>query len=83
MQINFNSPKNVVVVSQQTATFSSLTIQRMIDLPAQKKVVVYLQQVNEPITLWEGASYDSIGQWTNTDVANAILALYGATGSFS
>jgi hypothetical protein len=28
------------------------------------------------VDLWEGADYDTIGQWTDTDVTNKLLSLY-------
>ena len=81
MQVNFNGVKTIVTIPQQSATFSSVTVQRLIDLPTQKKVVAYLQGINEPVILWQGSEYDAIGQWTDSNVSDKIISLYGGTAS--
>jgi len=65
----------VVVVPQETVKLSTLTIERTVDLSAEKKVKVFIQELRQPITLWEGEEYDKIGQWTDVDVKDKLLSL--------
>jgi hypothetical protein len=78
MKVEIANPKTMVVVAEQTKTFNSLTIRRMVDFPGQKKVIVHIEEANEPVVLWEGAAYDAIGEWTNADVIAKLNELYAA-----
>lgn len=75
MEVTF-TPKDVVIVAEQKVTLDKLTVNRLVDLPAQKKVVCFVKEINTPIILWEGGAYDSIGQWTDTNVSDRLKALY-------
>jgi len=87
MIITFNTPVNIVLRPQSTIpeiseNISEMKILEMIDNPVDKKVIVRLKGVgnfrfNKYVTLWEGAEYDAIGQWTDTDVANKVKEIYG------
>ena len=81
MVITLNSPHTIVLAEAKTKTITTLTIVRTVDLPQQKIVKAFVQEINTPIVLWEGATYDSIGQWTDTDVEARLEAIYGATAS--
>lgn len=76
MIITLTQPKTITVVPQQTKTISTLTVQRMIDLPAQKIVKVWVKELPEPVVCWSDSAYDTIGQWTNTDVQNRLTELF-------
>lgn len=75
MTITFTSPKTIITVPQATKTLSSLTIIQMVDIPSEKRVVVYIAEIGR-VVLWDSAAYDAIGQWTDTDVINRINELY-------
>jgi len=75
MNITLNTPKEIVVVEQQIKTINQITITRMVDLPLQKKVLVFTNEVGQ-IVLWEGAAYEAIGQWTDQDVIARLNELY-------
>jgi hypothetical protein len=76
--ITLTNPKTVTIQEAKTKTISTLTVERVVDLPQQKKVRCFVKELDEPVTLWEGAEYDSIGQWTDTDVVNKLTSLYNA-----
>lgn len=76
MTITLSAATTQVIVPQKTKTITSLTVQRMVDLPAQKIVKVFVQELNDPIIVFSGASYDAVGQWTDTDVTAALLAKF-------
>ena len=76
MKINLSNPKKVVLQEEKSKTIESLTVLRVVDLPTKKLVRVFVEEVDGPITLWEGAAYDAIGQWTDTDVQTRLTELY-------
>ena len=75
MKITFETPKEIVVVKELKQTISEITIEEVVDNSARKEVRTFVQQLGV-ITLWEGAAYDAIGQWTDTDVVARIKELY-------
>ena len=76
MQINLSNPKKVVLQEEKSKTITTLTVNRIVDLPKKKIVRAFIQELDEPIVLWEAASYDAIGQWTDTDVQARLTELY-------
>ena len=70
--INFDSPKVVSRRPEVVVTSDKIVIVEMIDNPKMKIVKVRTEGASGIITLWEGAAYDAIGQWTDTDVINRI-----------
>jgi hypothetical protein len=70
--INFDSPKVVNRIPEVVVTSDKIVIVEMIDSPKMKTVRVRTEGAPGIITLWEGAAYDAIGQWTNQDVITRI-----------
>ena len=75
MEITFTTPKSVVVVAEMKRTVTKLTIMDITDSPDRKTVIAMTREAGR-ITLWEGAAYDAIGQWTDADVVTRIKAIY-------
>jgi hypothetical protein len=75
MEVNITPAKSIVIVSERKKTIDKVTILEITDYPASKKVVAITKEVGR-ITLWQGADYDTIGQWTDTDVQLKIKSLY-------
>ena len=75
MKITFETPKEIIVVKELKRTVNDLTVDEVVDNPARKEVRAFVQQLGI-ITLWEGAAYDAIGQWTDADVEARIKELY-------
>jgi hypothetical protein len=76
MEINLNEPRVIVLQEEKSKTISKLTVNRVVDIPSQKVVKCFCEEINEPITLWEGSAYDTIGQWTDSDVQARLTDLY-------
>ena len=76
MRVDLNGTKTITLVPAQTKNFTSLTIERVVDLQSEKKVFAVITELYEPVDLWAGAAYDSIGQWTDTDVTNRIREIF-------
>ena len=76
MEITLNNPRKIVLQEEKSKDVTKLTIVRVVDLPKQKIVRCFCEELDEAITLWEGISYDNIGQWTDDDVLNRVTELY-------
>jgi hypothetical protein len=76
MKITLNTPKEKIVVQEVKKSISTLTIQRIVDLPEKKEVRAFVKELNEPIVVWSGADYDAIGQWTDADISAKITQLF-------
>ena len=77
MQVLFNAPKDIITVPEQKVTTQVINIDLVIDFSEAKKVQAQTKEIGI-ITLWEGADYDAVGQWTDTDVINRVTELYGS-----
>jgi len=75
MEITFDPPKNITVVPEMKRTIGTITVMDITDSPNMKTVVATTMELGRVI-LWEGAAYDTIGQWTDTDVENRIKEIY-------
>jgi hypothetical protein len=64
-----------IIESGKVKVIQELNITRLIDMIDHKKVIALTKELIT-ITLWEGEAYDSIGQWTDKDVADRIKSLY-------
>ena len=78
MIITLNTPKLVTLQPAKTKTISTITVTRVVDLPQQKIVKAFIQELPDAIILWEGEAYDSIGQWTDVNVSARITEIYSA-----
>ena len=76
MQISLQNPKKVVLQEEKSKTISTITIERLVVLPKKKLVRCFIEELDEPVVLWEGAAYDAIGQWTDADVQAKLTELY-------
>jgi len=76
MQINLQNPKKVVLQEEKSKTVTTLTVSRIVDLPKKKMVRAFVEELDEPVVLWEGDAYDAIGQWSDTNVQARLTELY-------
>jgi hypothetical protein len=76
MKVELTKPKTIVLVEEKIQTLETITIKRMADFPIEKKVVVFIEELQGAILLWEGEEYDKIGEWTNSDVIDRLKELY-------
>ena len=78
MKVEITNPKTIVVTEQQTKTYNELTVKKLVDFPKKKKVVAFIKEVKNPVVLWEGVAYDTIGEWTSANVSERLSELYSA-----
>jgi|LauGreDrversion4_2_1035121.scaffolds.fasta_scaffold01621_9 hypothetical protein len=74
MKVTLETQKEIVVVKEIKVTVTEITIRELKDLPEQKRVEAYTDEIGL-VVLWEGEAYDAIGQWTDTDVINKLKSL--------
>lgn len=74
MKIILSTPKEVVIVKEIKKTISEITIYEIIDSPENKTIRANTLELGS-VMLWQGITYDSIGQWTDADVQKRILEL--------
>jgi len=75
MKIILNTPQDIVIIKEVKNTINELEVIELVDSPQSKIVWAVTIQLGK-ITLWEGAEYDAIGQWTDADVVNRLNELY-------
>jgi hypothetical protein len=76
MEITLSQPFDFVIMERRTKTFSTLKVKSVTDKPAEKRVLARIEDLPDNIVLWEGASYDAIGQWTDTDVSARLNEIF-------
>jgi len=76
--ITLSTPQIITIQPAKTKTITELTINRVVDLPGQKIVRAFIQELDAPVVLWQGAAYDAVGQWTDSDVTARLNALYNS-----
>jgi hypothetical protein len=58
--------------------FTELKLRQSVDSPVKKTVSVYFVGANQPLVIWSGAAYDSIGNWTqeqlDAEVSSKVAA---------
>jgi hypothetical protein len=74
--LTIDLPSEIVVkrIPAYEVKASKIEITNIID-DSTKKVVMAKTNLGS-IVLWEGAAYESIGQWTDADVHNRLVELY-------
>jgi hypothetical protein len=78
MEINLNSPYEVVLMERRTKTIEKIKVRSIIDFPSEKRVVAQIRDLGEPVILWSGDAYDAIGQWTDADVETKLNELFNS-----
>ena len=78
MNITLTNPKKIVLQEEKSKTVSTLTVNRVVDLPKQKIVRCFIEELDDAIVLWEGAAYDAAGQWTDANVEARLIELYNS-----
>ena len=75
MEIILDTPKEIVVMAERKKVITKLEIIEVIDSPKNKTVMAKTNEFGT-VSLWRGNDYDTIGQWTDTDVINKIKLIY-------
>jgi hypothetical protein len=74
LKITLTTPKVIVKQPEITETVTDITIDRIVDIPGQKKVAVFVGGERIELDSLSGDNYDSPSEWTNADVVAAVKA---------
>jgi uncharacterized protein (DUF2164 family) len=74
MKVTLDKEKEMVIVKEVKKKITEITVLELKDLPEVKRVEAITKELGI-VLLWEGAQYDAIGQWTDTDVINKLKSL--------
>jgi len=77
LKITLNNPITIVKQPLIEETISEITIDRIVDLPNEKKVFVFVKGERIELEQLSGDNYDTPNEWTNEDVVSAVKAYYG------
>jgi uncharacterized protein (DUF2164 family) len=74
MKVTLDKEKEMVIVKEVKKKITEITVLELKDLPEVKRVEAITKELGI-VLLWQGAEYDAIGQWTDTDVINKLKSL--------
>jgi len=77
LQITLPEPKIIVKQPEITETISVISIDRIVDIPGERKVFVFVKGERIELEQLSGDNYDTPNEWTNEDVVSAVKAYYG------
>lgn len=77
LKITLSTPKVIIKQPEITETITELVIDRIVDIPEQKKVAVFIGGNRIELETLSGDNYDTPIEWTNADVVTAVKAYYG------
>lgn len=77
LTVNLPNKVKVKALGGVEVEIDKIEIFEMIDNPVKKLVTAICRNHPTRIIVWKDAEYDAIGQWTDTDVVNRILEIYG------
>jgi len=77
LKITFTTPKVIIKQPEITETITELVIDRIVDMPTQKKVAVFIGGEIIELETLSGDNYDTPSEWNNADVVAAVEAHFG------
>lgn len=76
--VELGETKVLRTIPERIISADKIEIEQVIDNYAEKKVIAMTKSILGQVVLWEGASYDAIGQWTDEDVKTRLLQIINA-----
>ena len=77
LKITLTTPKVIVKQPEVTETVTELVIDRIVDIPGQKKVFVFINGERIELDALSGDNYDIPTEWNNAAILNAVKAHFG------
>ena len=78
LQIALSSAITIVKQPAVTETVADeLVIERIVDIPSERKVNVFVRGQRIELEQLSGDNYDTPSEWTNADVVAAVRAHFG------
>ena len=76
--ITFDTPQEIIVQPEIRKTITNLTINRIVDIPSERKVAVFVDGERIELDALSGDNYDTPDEWTNATLVNAVSAYYNS-----
>jgi len=76
LKITLETPKVIVKQPEITKTITEVVIDRIIDIPAQRKVAVFIDGERIELDALSGVNYDTPTEWDNAAVVAAVKAYF-------
>lgn len=77
LKITLTTPKTIVKQPEITETITEIVIDRIVDMPGQKKVAVFIGGERIELEALSGDNYDNPTEWDNAAVVDAVKAHFG------
>lgn len=77
MHITLTTPITIIKQPEIAEIVSEIEIERIIDIPKQKKVIVFIGGKRIELPSLSNDNYDNPSEWTNADIITAVKAYYG------
>jgi hypothetical protein len=74
LKITFTTPKIIIKQPEITETITELVIDRIVDIPGEKKVAVFIGGERIELETLSGDNYDTPTEWNNAAVVAAVEA---------
>lgn len=76
LKITFTTPKIIIKQPEITETITELVIDRIVDIPGEKKVAVFIGGERIELSQLSDDNYDTPEEWSNETLINAVKAYY-------
>lgn len=76
--VELGETKVLRTIPERIISADKIEIEQVIDNYSEKKVTAMTKSILGNIVLWEGKSYDAVGQWTDEDVKTRLLQIINA-----
>ena len=77
LKITLTTPKVIIKQPEITETVTDITIDRIVDIPGQRKVAVFISGERIELDALSGDNYDTPDEWSNSDIIAAVKAHFG------
>lgn len=74
LKITLTTPKVIVKQPEITETVTEVVIDRIVDIPGQRKVAVFISGERIELDALSGDNYDTPTEWNNAAIVNAVKA---------
>ena len=77
LEIPLITPLDLVLAPEVKRTMSKIVINRVVDLPSSRMVIVWIMGQRIELNALSGDNYDNPEEWTNSTLIEAVKAHFG------
>ena len=79
LEIALTAPLDLVIQNEFKRTVSKIVINRIVDLPSNRLVLVWILGKRIELSALSGDNYDNPEEWTNSTLIEAVKSQLGIT----